>query len=265
MQRLKYAIWLVMLCPILAKTQLHATAEPVYAAGNFYVVHASLTKKNSGTAVAGVQAYVSVPGPYFQMATAVSNEKGELDFVLKDMDQPKQLIFQTDAPDDSDCVFSLAPQFVSRFPLPAGVDSFPVYDTTSFYGHPDRTYLLDDYTRFPTMEEVIREFVFEAKARKNGSDFRLYVLNLPYRIYFDEAPLILLDGVPVKDVNKVMQLDPLKLKKIEIVGRKYYFGNAIFPGIISFFSYNGDLGGYTLPASAMVKDYDGKFLESSSK
>jgi hypothetical protein len=194
------------------------------------------------------------------MATDVTNDKGELNFVLKDMDQPKQLIFETGVKNDSGFVFSLAPQYVSKLPLPAGVDSFPVYDTTAFYGYPDKTYLLDDYTRFPTMEEVFREFVFEVKPRKSDGGFRLFVLNLPYRIYFEDSPLVLLDGVPVHNADKVMQLDPLKLRKIEIVARKYYLGTAVYSGIISLFSYTGDLGGYALPASAMVKDYDGKFL-----
>jgi hypothetical protein len=251
-----------LFCPALAIGQKHATAEPVYAAGNYFVVHASLVHKNSDAALSGVQAYVSVPGPYFQMATATSNENGELEFLLKDLDHPNQLIFQAAATSDSDVVFHLDQQYVSRLALPKGVDSFPVYDTTAFYGYPDKTYLLDEYTRFPTMEEVIREFVFEAKARKTGGEFRFYVLNVPYRVYFDDAPLILLDGVPVKDPNKVMELDPLKIRKIDIVGRKYYFGNAIFSGIISLFSYTGDLGGYKLPANAMVKDYDGKFMEN---
>jgi hypothetical protein len=246
---------------MLVGAQTQAPAIPVYSAGNFYVVRAVLTNKISGANAAGVRAYISVPGPYFQMATSVSDEKGELNFILKDMDQPKQLIFQTGAKGDSGYVFNLAPQYVRKLPLPTGIDSFPVYDTTSFYGRPDKTYILDDYTRFPTMEEVIREFVFEARARKSDGNFRLFVLNIPYRIYFDEEPLVLLDGVPLYDANKAMQLDPLKLKKIEIVGRKYYYGNEIFPGIISLFSYTGDLGDYTLPAGAMVKDYDGKFAE----
>jgi hypothetical protein len=261
MKRISYVIWLLIFCPVLANAQTETAAVPVYAAGNFYVVHATLTSKKPSADPAGVRAYLSVPGPYFQMATDVSNEKGELNFILKDMDQAKQLIFQTGDRNDSGFVFTLASQYVSKFGLPAGIDSFPVYDTTSFYGYPDKTYILDDYTRFPTMEEVLREFVFEAKARKIDGNFRLFVLNLPYGIYFDDGPFVLLDGVPVNDVNKMMQLDPLKLKKIEIVARKFYFHDEIFSGIISLFSYTGDLGGYTLPTNAMVKDYDGKFSE----
>jgi hypothetical protein len=259
MKRKQYAIWLLVFLPLFARAQTQAGATPVFSSGNYYVVHAKLTKKNSGENAAGMRAYVSVPGPYFQMATDVSNEKGELNFVLKDMDQAKQLIFQTGVTNDSGLVFTVAPGYVSKLPLPAGVDSFPVYDTTCFYGYPDKTYILDDYTRFPTMEEVLREFVFEAKSRKSSDNYRLFVLNLPYRIYFDDEPLVLLDGVPVNDPNKIMQLDPLKLQKIEIVARKYYLGTAIYSGIISLFSYTGDLGVYTLPACAMLKEYDVKF------
>jgi hypothetical protein len=242
-----------------------ATAQtgvvPVFSSGNYYEVRAQLTEKSSGLPAVGVRAFVSVPGPWFQFNTATSDSSGTLTFVLKNMDRPAQLIFQTGAKADSSYLFHLAPDFVKPHPLPAGTDSFPVYDTTRFYGRPDKTYLLDAYTRFPTMEEVFREFVFEVRARKSGSEFQLSVLDVPFRTYFEENPLVLLDGIPVDDMNKVMALDPLKLQKIEVVGHKYYYGSMVFTGIISLFSYKGDLAGYTLPAGAMLKDFDGNIAK----
>ena len=35
----------------------------------------------------------------------------------------------------------------------------PEIDTSTFYLQPSKTYLLDDYTRFQTLEEVLREYV----------------------------------------------------------------------------------------------------------
>ena len=44
-------------------------------------------------------------------------------------------------------------------------------DTTSFYGKPDKQYNLDDYTRFQTMEEVMREFIEDVRVRKEGEKY----------------------------------------------------------------------------------------------
>ena len=41
-------------------------------------------------------------------------------------------------------------------------------DTLAFYYEPYKTYLLDNYTRFTTMEEVLREYVVEVNVGKEG-------------------------------------------------------------------------------------------------
>ena len=42
-------------------------------------------------------------------------------------------------------------------------------DSTAFYGKASETYLLDDFTRFPVMEEVMREYVPGVMVRKRKS------------------------------------------------------------------------------------------------
>ena len=51
------------------------------------------------------------------------------------------------------------------------------------------------------MEEVFREFIPEVEIRKNKWNFRILVNNLPYKAFFKEEPLMLLDGIPVTDVK----------------------------------------------------------------
>jgi hypothetical protein len=42
----------------------------------------------------------------------------------------------------------------------------PWVDSSAFFGTPDNQYNLDDYTRFSTMEEVLREYVYEVLVRR---------------------------------------------------------------------------------------------------
>jgi hypothetical protein len=134
-------------------------------------------------------------------------------------------------------------------------------DTTSFFGVPDKRYFLDDYTRFATMEEVLREYVADVRLRKGADGFQYQVRNIPYQTFFEKKPLVLLDGVPVTDLNRLMAFDPLKIKKIDVVARKYFLNDLVAEGIVNMTTYNQDLAGFELPAHASVLDYNGMQLK----
>jgi hypothetical protein len=134
-------------------------------------------------------------------------------------------------------------------------------DTTAFFGNPDKAYVLDDYTRFITMEEVMREYITEVRVRKTDNNFHFRVKNKPVNEFFDRDPLVLLDGLPVVDVNKLMEFDPLKIKRIDVLTRKYFSGSEVIDGIVSYTTYKGNLDGYTLDPGAVVIDYPGLQLQ----
>ncbi len=123
-------------------------------------------------------------------------------------------------------------------------------DSISFYGKPYKTYLLDNYKRFVTMEEVLREYVQEVNVRIRNKNYFLLIFN---RQFFDLhkymelvnmmdkfSPLVLLDGVPVTDLNKIIKYDPLKVRKLEVVADRYIIGKETYDGILSFTTYEGD-------------------------
>ena len=213
-------------------------------------VNARLIDKRSGETVRGIRAYLSVPGKNFEFRTAVSDENGLLHFLLTDIDVAKPLLFQTDGSIDS--LYRIEPQdpFATATDAPARLN-----DTLAFYGRADKTYLLDDYTRFPTMEEILIEYVPEVKLIKTRNTVRFEVSNDPFKVFFETDPLVLIDGVPAFDLKKLMAIDPLKIKKLEVMNRKYYYGSLACNGIVSFTSYEGDLGGYQPGENATVAIY----------
>ncbi|MGZ8559802.1 MAG: hypothetical protein ACXWWC_15775, partial [Chitinophagaceae bacterium] len=142
-----------------------------------------------------------------------------------------------------------------RFNLPGATD------TTAFYGKPDKNYLLDDYTRFITMEEVMREYVTEVRVKKLKDQFSFNVKNAPYQVFFENNPLVLLDGLPVFDINRLMAFDPLKIKKLDIITRKYYSGSDVIEGIVSYGTFKGDLDGFQIDPKALVLEYPGLQLQ----
>lgn len=135
-------------------------------------------------------------------------------------------------------------------------------DSSGFYGHLYRPYMLDKYTRFTTTEEVLREYVSEVNVVKSGPHFRIKVINpaAPDE-FFEGDPLVLLDGIPVFNMDKVMTIDPLKIERLESVNHHYYNGSVDASGILSFSSYKTDLGGQELDPRSLVLDYEGMQLK----
>jgi len=136
-----------------------------------------------------------------------------------------------------------------------------VKDSSNFYGKPDASYLLDDYTRFTVMEEVMREYVPGVMVRKRKDGFHFMNLNDAHKSIFTEDPLVLLDGVPVFDIDKIMEFDPLKVKKLDVFTHRYYLGNVSMTGLVSYTTYTGDLAGFVLDPRSVVVNYEGLQLQ----
>lgn len=134
-------------------------------------------------------------------------------------------------------------------------------DTLPFFGYPEVTYQLDDYKRFTTMEEVLREYVREIGVGAKNGKLTLKMFSLALKDFYDGDVLVLLDGVPLSDANKIFTYDPLKIKKLDIIQSRYVFGSSIFNGIASFSTYDGVFDGYSLDPRLVAIDYDGLQLQ----
>lgn len=119
----------------------------------------------------------------------------------------------------------------------------------------DKTYLLDDYTRFDKMETVLREYVPEVAVRSQSKKMVFKLLNTPIMGIFDQNPLMLIDAMPVFDSDVLARFDPEKIQKLEVLSREFFLNADRFPGVLSFTSYENDFGGYELPSTALYLTY----------
>ena len=126
-----------------------------------------------------------------------------------------------------------------------------------FQWQPDWSYLLDEYTRFTTMEEVVIEFIPGLRFRKMDGVRRLAVLTEERIGYTIGNSLVLLDGIPITDHEIIFKYDPLKIRKIDVYKGKYVFGGQIFDGIASFSSYEHNYPGLVVDNSTQFFDYEG--------
>ncbi|MDQ6478573.1 hypothetical protein [Dyadobacter sp. LHD-138] len=244
----------------------------------------------TGAPVKDMETYLAAPDAPARLYFAKSNNAGEVRFEVKEFFGPKELTIQTNLWLDSTYRFEVANPF-SKQPLQSGLSSFkfdknlenqllvrsvnmqttnaflPKWyrenkyaspDSLAFFGKPDEKYILDDYTRFPTMEEVMREYVRGVMVRRRHKEFHFVMMDKLFpQTFFSTDPLILLDGIPIFNTDKIMAFDPLKVKKIELMSARYYLGRSVFTGIVSLSTYRGDLAGFELDPRILVIPYEG--------
>ena len=273
--------------------------RPVYVPENRgHIVTGKVTNDITGQPAENILVYLSVPGRRVQLYGCLSDAHGIVHFDLQDFYGSSQLVMQTNTQVDSIYRLEVLSPF-SESPAGAAFPAFrisektrdelsaanlslavqeayyknelskmeePQIDSLPFYYRPTKTYLLDNYTRFTTMEEVLREYVIEVNVLRRKKEYHLNVFNeqgfllqnlQPSQKIFEKDPLILLDGVPVFNVDKLIAYDPLKVQKLEVVADKYYWGPITAYGITSFTTYQGNLPGFTLNPHDIIIDYDG--------
>ena len=185
-----------------------------------HIITGKLSPKIAGLPDTGVNVYLSVPGKNFRFSNNTSSASGYIRFNVEKFYGSHEIIAQANLADSNYRIFidnpfsenypetgiqplrlqpnltdeillrsigaqaenSYQPEKKENFVLPA------LYDTTGFSGIPSKTYYLDDYTRFPTMEEVMREYVKEVHVRKRQKSFHYEVFNEPEHKLFHREP-----------------------------------------------------------------------------
>jgi len=133
----------------------------------------------------------------------------------------------------------------------------PTLDSSAFYSKPDIMYKLDDYVRFPKMEDILREYLSQVMVRKRNDKFYLAIYSEGSNESYSTEPLILLDGLPIFDTDRIMNYSPLKVERLEILTRQYQLGDLVFNGVLNFITYNVELNGFNLYPHTTVIDYEG--------
>ena len=254
-----------------------------------HIITGKITDSATRKPLTDVIVYLSVPGDRTQFYASSSDANGNIRFYTREAYGPGEVILQPEGFSVSSYNIDINTPFQDQFStkplaalqLSAGLknaieqnsvnaqvqrkflaDQLRIYnlpqtDSIAFYGRPDEKYLLDDYTRFTTMEEVLREYVSGVLVGRAKGKFHLNVIDVVNNRLFKDNPLVLLDGVPVHDMDRIMSYDPLKIRKLELVKRRYYYGPLVVDGILNFTTYKGNLPEFEVDSRAVILDYEG--------
>lgn len=248
-----------------------------------------LADPHTGAPAKDITTWLSTPGFTFQFAATQTDTAGRFQFDIKDFYGQDGIIIHTgteDYPYKVDVFTPFSEQYTHDYQLPAfhlthsqlplltrhniGMQVQNVYlgdstkhfdapriDTTPFFGRGDYTYLLDNFVRFTSIEEVLREYVREINITRLRGHQHIVMLNEPMHTTFaDNKTLVLLDGIPVPN-DRIFNYDPLKVKKLEVIPREYILGPSHFSGIASFTTFKGDYEGLELDSNSLQLEYEG--------
>lgn len=130
------------------------------------------------------------------------------------------------------------------------------YDETAYGTKPDLSYNLDEYRQFLSIREVLLEYVNCVKNTKVNGRAQL-VVRSPEASFDSSLPtLVLIDGMPVINTERLLSYDARRIHYINIYGGQYTFGNGVYNGILSFVTRSGRLTNYPVEPNMQYLEYD---------
>src|SRR4030042_1165719 len=242
----------------------------------------------NGNPSSGIKVYVAQPGKTAQIYTTRSggygrfqvrlfNQYGENDIIIMPAENPDNYYIILDE-DFSNSYSNITPEafwpeekvidYIERLMINLQVEdafgNYPVqesdmnqYYLPNIYGKPDESILLKDYIKLPAVEELFFELVKSVLIkRKKNNNFELQVIDPSSKLALTGKPLLLLDGVPVLDINPVIiYMDPVDIEKIDVVQSPFIQGNESYFGIINMITKQADFNNFDLPSYAIRKPY----------
>jgi len=126
-----------------------------------------------------------------------------------------------------------------------------------FYGDPDKTILLSDFIELTSLKEVIKEIVPGVTTNTTNDRRNFKMINRHPTGPFENSPMVILDGVPVNDIDIVLGIKPSEIERIEVVNTRYFISDLVIEGIINFKSLKGDLSAIEFDRSIFRREYTG--------
>ncbi len=113
-------------------------------------------------------------------------------------------------------------------------------ESYAYYGTPSNVVNPQLFIDLPNFSEISKELLPGVKFRNYNNEPTLRVMNMTAHGYFDESPLLLIDGIPIRDLNVIKDMGTSEIKRVDILQSERFFGNLRFPGVVAIYTLKGD-------------------------
>lgn len=250
---------------------------------NGNIITGKVTSIKTGDPVPNTNCYLSIVGPINMFYTTTSDSSGRVVFEVDNVYNDNQVILQAadsnyhveidngfskeyaHVVNNADTIVNDYNTFVDHVVSAQvqliynrnrdSVNAF-VEDTLPFYGYAEYNYLVDDYVKFSSVEDIFREYIRPVQILRRGGELVPIMFLDKERRLMNKLPFVLIDNVPIFNIQKLMKMNPAKILRIDVVDRPYWFRQQFYEGIISVFTRTKDPEDY-LTRSATVQDFKG--------
>ena len=134
-----------------------------------------------------------------------------------------------------------------------------------FYSPVATEYILDDFTRFPTLKETIVEIVKEMYFIQKDRNMFMYVRDMNIVAQSTEPPLIIVDGLFIQNQNELFDYKMENVYKINVIAGPYFMGPKNFNGLVSFTTKNKDYvtsqtGSYIVDTTVLKPNFQKEYF-----
>ncbi|MBS2098671.1 hypothetical protein [Carboxylicivirga linearis] len=110
-----------------------------------------------------------------------------------------------------------------------------------FYGKAEILVPIGRFINLPTVEEVIKEIVPYVGLRKQKGEY--FFKTFEPKSYYprDGKTLTLVDGIPVHNINRVLEINPEELDHIEVINLDYFLEEEKLGRLLCFYSIENNM------------------------
>ncbi|MNK92801.1 hypothetical protein D3C87_1129370 [compost metagenome] len=235
------------------------------------LITGNLTSKNNRD-IANKSIALSLPGKEYVLKIVKTNVQGKFAFLLDQFPNFPNAILQVIDENRNDYTVNLDPfpnfdasslQFTSKLNLsPELKKDIEERSTASqiqnayyqikkdslvteavmnpFFTTIEKSYVLDDYTRFPTLKENIVEVIVELYYRRNNGKYQLHIRNNQKDLEMYGPPLVLVDGLLIQDPSDLFDYNMANVSRVSLITEPYVYGPNLYGGLVSFETKNNE-------------------------
>ena len=119
---------------------------------------------------------------------------------------------------------------------------------------------LDDYTRFPSVKEIIVEIIPDLHLRTiRGKNILQLTVSDALQRRHDRTDniLVMMDGVVISDMDLLLNFDAMLIEDIDIYNESFVCGKLPFRGLVNFITKNNYVKALHFPSNVRVVDFQG--------
>lgn len=148
----------------------------------------------------------------------------------------------------------ISSQTTKQSKLKSYQQDFDIQNLPYSFEDPDLRVILDDYIETPTLEMVFKELVPKVRVRKKKNKYALAVFDTIRGSLYTQ-PLVILDEVPIYDIESLLKIPPKAIEKIEVHTSPFIMEQHIIYGIIKISTLTDNFAGMNMNKSARFFKY----------